>query len=71
MQRRAEASDRAAFAADLARAATASSSSADPQPPPQPPTVRDSFASCAWLFGVCPLLLMADIVAVDVGGGKR
>lgn len=66
LQRRAEAADRAAFASDLARAAAAaasSSSSADPAPLPRL-SVRDSFASCVWLFGVCPVLLMADIVAV-------
>lgn len=63
IQRRAEASDRAAFAADVARASAGASSSSSAAPPPPPPAIKDTFAPCAWLFCVCPLLLMADIVA--------
>ena len=61
IQRQSEASDRAAFASEVACASASASSSSAPLPPP--PVIKDTFAPCAWLFCVCPLLLMADIVA--------
>ena len=82
-QRRAELTDRAAFAADLAaeRAERARDSAASgvfgravgrlgPLPPPPPAIVVDTYPSCLWLFALCPLLLLPDVWAAAPSGGS-